>query len=30
MLIEILENRSVIFEVKDEPYTPLEEKDILK
>jgi len=28
--IEILENGSVIFEVKDGPYTPLEEKDILK
>jgi cupin fold WbuC family metalloprotein len=28
--IEILENGSVIFEVKDGPYTPLEEKDILR
>ncbi len=28
--IEILENGSVIFEVKDGPYTPLQEQDILK
>ena len=28
--VEILENGSVIFEVKDGPYTPLEEKDILR
>lgn len=28
--IEILENGSVIFEVKDGPYTPLEENDILR
>lgn len=28
--IEILENDSVIFEVKDGPYTPLEEQDIMK
>lgn len=28
--LEVLESGSVIFEVKDGPYTPLEEKDILK
>ena len=28
--IEILENDSVIFEVKDGPYTPLEEQDMMK
>ena len=27
--LEVLESGSVIFEVKDGPYTPLEEKDIL-
>ena len=28
--LEVLESGSVIFEVKDGPYTPLEEKDVLK
>lgn len=28
--LEVLERGSVIFEVKDGPYTPLEEKDVLK
>ena len=28
--LEVLESSSVIFEVKDGPYTPLEEKDVLK
>ena len=27
--LEVLKSGSVIFEVKDGPYTPLEEKDIL-
>ena len=28
--LEVLESGSVLFEVKDGPYTPLDEKDILK
>ena len=28
--LDVLESGSVLFEVKDGPYTPLDEKDILR